>query len=126
MTPRIGGLADTSLSSGELWVQGSTRGGEAIIEGFADDNYMVQVGADLALYEAMVWVRHTDGNNGYRFRFFLDPPGYTVHLHSFEDGESDYLTYGKYTPSGDLAIKIKLDGTSIKWPALDSPQWSTR
>ena len=38
-----GGPADTSISSGELLVQGVTRGGEAVIENLADDDYMVQV-----------------------------------------------------------------------------------
>lgn len=35
-----------TISSGTLLVTGSTRGGEAIIEGFSDDDYVVTVDLD--------------------------------------------------------------------------------
>ena len=43
LTPGIVGLADTSISAGELLFQGTFRGGEAIIDTFkGDGDYMVQ------------------------------------------------------------------------------------
>ena len=65
----VAGPVDASVSSGQLLVAGSTRGGEAIIENFNEDDYRVQV--DVALNsgdDAEIWCRYTDANNGYLLR----------------------------------------------------------
>ena len=70
LTPRIGGLAEASLESGELRIYGNVlvyRGGEAIVENFFDDNYMVQVDVTPGVAGSFsIWFRYIDANNGYR------------------------------------------------------------
>ncbi len=64
--PRFVGSVDASISSGELLVQGQTRGGEAIVEGFSDDAYMVKLDVDLnSGTHADLWVRYRNVNHGY-------------------------------------------------------------
>jgi hypothetical protein len=69
LAPRFRGLAESSISSGELLVEGGSRGGEAVIEGFSDDDYMLQADVKLNGGEtADIWMRYQDSNNGYCFR----------------------------------------------------------
>ncbi len=113
MTPRFGGLAATSLVSGELSINGYQREGEVVIENLQLDDHMVQVTADLNSYDAEVWVRYTDANNGYRFRFLFNGY-YWLDLDIFDDGASTRVIHMKFEPTGDIAIKIKLSGSSLK------------
>jgi len=110
LAPRVGGLADASLSSGELLVQGSTRGGEAIVENFTDSDYMVQ--ADVKLNSganADLWVRYADPDNGYRVR--LDSGG-TAYLTVFSVGKATQLATGSFTVASPMAVKIKFSGAA--------------
>jgi hypothetical protein len=47
VTSGFGGLIDASISSGALSMDTGTRGGWAEIEGFSDDDYMIQFTPDL-------------------------------------------------------------------------------
>ncbi|MEK6675043.1 MAG: RHS repeat-associated core domain-containing protein, partial [Planctomycetota bacterium] len=68
--PRIGGSADVSLSSGQLLVNGATRGGEAVVEKFTGGDYLVQVVVDQnGGTKAEVWIHYQDSNNGYKVEF---------------------------------------------------------
>ena len=67
--PGFDGLADTSISAGEMLVTGGTRGGVAVVDRFSDDDYMVEPNVDLnSGSEADVYVRLRDRANGYRIR----------------------------------------------------------
>ncbi|MEK6674488.1 MAG: RHS repeat-associated core domain-containing protein [Planctomycetota bacterium] len=68
--PRIGGSADVSLSSGQLLVNGATRGGEAVVEKFTGGDYLIQVVVDQnGGTKAEVWIHYQDSNNGYKVEF---------------------------------------------------------
>ena len=97
LVPRFVGAVDASISSGELLVQGQTRGGEAIFKGFADDAYMVKLDVDLnSGTHADLWVRYSDANNGYKLT--LDSGG-VIELFKVHLGKSTSLASGAYTPA---------------------------
>lgn len=80
---------------GELPVQGSTRGGEAVVENFTEDDYMIQVDVDLNSGEyADIWVRCVDAGNGYLVR--LDWAG-NVGLWRLNNGSATPLDSTTYT-----------------------------
>ena len=112
LVPGIGGLADASISAGELLVQETTRGGEAIVLGFKDDDYMLQ--ADVKMNsgtDADLWVRYNNTNNGYRIT--LTSAG-GIGLSSYDRGQGTAGFSAGYTPAASVAVKIKVSGTSIK------------
>ena len=116
LVPGIGGLADASIVSGELLVQESSRGGEAIMTGFNDDDYMVQ--ADVKMNsgtDADLWVRYTDSNNGYKITL---TSGGGISLSSYDRGQASAVASNTYTPASPVAVKVKLSATSIQvWVA---------
>ena len=61
------------------------------------------MGADL-------WVRRTDANNGYRIRVTST----FVTLYNLEEGNLSWLTLGSFYEDETVAVKIKVNGTSIK------------
>jgi len=112
LVPGFGGLADASIVSGELLVQESSRGGEAIITGFNDDDYMVQ--ADVKMNsgtDADLWVRYTDSNNGYKITL---TSGGGISLSSYDRGQGSATFSTGYTPAASVAVKIKVSGNSIQ------------
>lgn len=112
LLPRFSGLADASVSSGALSVSASTRGGEAVVENFHDDDYMVQVTADTSSEDAELWFRYTDANNGYKL--LLAASG-GLQLYSYKADKLPRLwTPEQYTADSSVAVKIKVSGTSLK------------
>ncbi len=127
MTPRVSGSTDTSLSSNKLWVQGTTRPGEATVESFSDDDYRVQVEVDpQSNAYGYVWLRYSDANNGYRFMMKHKGSSTVITLHVFENGEATYLDQLTVTPGPLITIYFLANGSTIQAPALDSPRWLTR
>ncbi len=107
------GLADASISGGTLLVNGSTRGGEALASSFADDDYMVQVVADLnSGSTADIFVRYTDPNNAYRIRLESGSPN-TIYLHSIQEGKHSSVASNTFTGS-IVTVKIKVSSTTIR------------
>jgi hypothetical protein len=113
LTPGFEGLIDASISSGALLMDTDTRGGWAEITGVSDDDYMIQFTPDFTSGSYVdAYFRATDLNNAYRVR----TTGLSVQLHTLVNGayeavdDPDALA----CPSPPCAIKIKLDGTSIK------------
>ncbi|MHC5112196.1 MAG: RHS repeat-associated core domain-containing protein [Planctomycetota bacterium] len=107
------GLADASISSGTLLVNGSTRGGDAIVSNFTDDDYMVEVDADLnSGNDADIYMRYTDANNAYRIRLESGSPN-NIYLHSLLVGKVSTVASSTFTGSS-VAVKIKVNSTTIK------------
>jgi RHS repeat-associated protein len=83
------------------------------VENFFDDDYMVQVNLDLNSGDyGDIWFRYVDANNGYLVR--LDSTNSTAILYAWEDGAYSVLSTLNTFPGSDVAVKIKVDGTSIK------------
>ena len=114
LTPRTSGLPQTSLTTGKLEVQGGLggplkRGGEAVVENFADDFYMVQVDVDPNRGNGCdVWVRCRDPNNGYRIRTPATDFGATITLSRVKDGQTTSLGSGSFPLGGIGTVKVKI------------------
>ncbi|UCC29851.1 MAG: RHS repeat-associated core domain-containing protein [Phycisphaerales bacterium] len=88
--------------------------GEAVVEHFFDDDYMVQLDFMSNVGHGDIVVRRIDRNNGYRLR--LDGSG-NVELYRLENGKATELDTGTYTPPslpGTVPVKIKVSSSSIK------------
>ena len=85
--------------------------GEGLLYASTGGDYMVQVDVDQNTgAHGDIWVRRLDRNNGYRVRVFDDE----VQLDELEDGNLSSLASGSFTEDDTVAVKVKLDGSSIK------------
>jgi len=114
--PRLSGSANASIEdvSGDkvLQVLDSTHADEVVVENFSDDDYMVQV--DMAMNsgrDASVWVRYVDTNNGYQV--LMKSTG-DIYLLRWINGKYESAATGTYTTASSVAVKVKVDGTSIE------------
>ncbi len=107
------GPAATSISNGTLRVQSGTRGGEAVVDNFAGDDYMIQVRLGSVDETSEVWFRYQDSNNGYMFQYDK-PAKATMKLYVVKNGQRTELWSGSYSTFADPDLKIKADGTSLK------------
>ncbi|MCH7808634.1 MAG: hypothetical protein IIB60_05365, partial [Planctomycetes bacterium] len=107
-------MVDAGLSVGKLLVTGDTRGGEAIVERFAADDYMVKVDVDLnSGIDANVFFRRIDTNNAYVFSLYdLVGPTQGLKLSKLVNGKYTLLDSGVLFGS-TLTAEIKVSGTSI-------------
>ena len=85
------------------------RGGEAVVENFADDFYMLQVDVDPNGGNGCdVWVRYRDPNNGYRIRTPAADFGATITLSRVKDGQATSLGTGSFPLGGVGTVKVKI------------------
>ncbi len=71
---------------GKVFANGFTRGSEAVVENFADDDCMVRVNADLSSGStAVILVRHIDANSAYRILLDSNTPSNDIKLHKLEN-----------------------------------------
>ncbi len=83
------------------------------VDNFSDDDYMVQTNLDFQSKEgALIWVWFTDMDNGYRV--FLGGTSSTIELVEFHKGRVTTLASGTHFAMTSAAVKIKVNGTSIK------------
>jgi RHS repeat-associated protein len=107
LPPRIGGLADATISSGKLAVTGATRYGEAVVEGFSDDYYMLSADVEVSgTNVARVFFHYTDPNNAYFIE--LDTTAAAVKLVEIVNGATSAITTGAYTTGASVPVKIKV------------------
>jgi hypothetical protein len=107
LTPRIGGLVNATISSGKLAVTGSTRYGEAVVEGFSDDYYMLTADVEVSgTNVARVFFHYTDPNNAYFIE--LDTTAAAVKLIEIVNGATSAITTGTYTSGASVPVKIKV------------------
>jgi RHS repeat-associated protein len=107
--PRIGGIADASISSGALSVIGTTRGGEAVVSGFENDYYMVT--ADVAITgsnTADLLMHYIDPNNTYKVHMDVSSVPAGITLYKVTGGAETSLASGTYTTGASVAVKIKV------------------
>ena len=112
LMPGLTGMADASISSETLLLNGKTRGGAAIVEGFRDDYFMIQADVDLnsGTY-ADIWYRFDDVSNGRLIR--LDSGG-DVYQIRYTRGSGMTTGSETYTPGGSIPVKIKLTDSSTE------------
>ena len=113
LVPRFVGPVDASISSGSLRVQTDSRGGQAMVEGFSDDNYMVQVNLGNPDNYSQVWFRYRDANNGYVVRY-SSLAKLIISLHVVANGQWTELGSGGYTILETSNLAIKANGSSIQ------------
>jgi len=94
---------------------------EAIIEGFSDEDCMVQADVEFNTgYRADILFRYTDTNNHYGLQINHTPVA-IAGFYKVDDGVLDTWSGCYYTTGEPMAVKIKVNGSSLKVPALDSP-----
>ena len=94
-------------------VDGDTRGAEAIVENFSDDDYMIQVDVEHNTgYREDILFRYTDANNFYGLQINRSPA--IAGLYKVENGISETWDGCFYTTGEPMAVKIKADGSSLK------------
>jgi len=97
-TPRVGGLADTSLSSNKLLTDTDVLnhpGGESIVAN-VNDEYFVAQALVTNLADADLWFRYSDANNSYKVGI---KAGTSVTVERYENGAKSQLGYARYSPS---------------------------
>jgi len=110
---QVSGLGDGSLSSGQLLIEGvREQRSEAVVDGFSDDNYMVQTDVKLnSGSDAEIFVRYQDAHNAYRVR--LDSDG-NLDLDKVVNGYYTSINSTTYTTGACRTVTVNLSGTSIK------------
>ena len=112
LMPGLTGMADASVSSETLLLNGKTRGGAAIVEGFRDDYFMIQADVDLnsGTY-ADIWYRFDDVSNGRLIRLESDGDVYQVW---YNRGSGMTTGSETYTTGGSIPVKIKLSDSATE------------
>ena len=109
MVPRIGGMAEATISSGWLYVDTSASGGEALVEGFYDDDYMIEasIGTTSTQY---FWVRYQDSNNGYLLQITFSDKGRGIYLYRVQRGYYTMLDDGWLRAARTVSARSRTAG----------------
>ena len=90
-----------------LYVDTSTSGGEALVENFSDDDYMVEASIS-SVGTQYFWVRYQDSNNGYLLKITSSAKGQATSLYRVQNGY--YTSLGSGSDLDYAAVKQSTGG----------------
>jgi hypothetical protein len=111
---RLTALAKTSLSSSTALVEASSQfGGEAVVENFTDDLYMLQVDVDLnSGTDAEIWVGYRDAHNGRVL--YLKSDG-SAKVYTYGSGGLSIDWTGTYTTGASVPVRAVMGASNVKY-----------